>query len=67
MALELKLQEAQNVNVGQDLQGFVCLSWKSPFQKYIDNCFLTSKLLKLTESILFQSFRILSRIHFNNF
>jgi hypothetical protein len=45
MALELKLQEAQDVNVGQDLQGFVCLSWKSPFQKYIDNCFLTSKLL----------------------
>jgi len=53
MALELKLQKAQDVNVGQDLQGFVCLSWKSPFQKYIDNCFLTSKLLKLTKSILF--------------
>lgn len=26
-------------------QGFVCFSWKSPFQRYIDTCHLVSKLL----------------------
>ena len=47
MSLELKLQSGGNGDKfhlhGGDLQGFVCFTWTSPFQKYVDFCNLISK------------------------
>lgn len=43
LLMESSVAEHQDEDLDEGQQGFICFSWKSQFQRYIDNCRLASK------------------------
>lgn len=78
MSLELRVSSDGHL---ESRQGFICFSWRSPFQRYVDSCHLVSKLMSLYFSVLLdrqrgrwvrvvvqkKAFRALRREHLNCF